>query len=234
MVDTNDPLVLSMVGAILAMVKCSLAAELVDECREREGREPRDDLDELLRISSISSSESLWGCGKSWSETAIHCSTNVLNEMCFFCPGSLSVGEEMGTVALGETLPEMGIRGGLLYLTADVRLLAMLVSDFVWIKGGRRGPESSSEDTLSSSLLEASRMGEDGLGMVSISDSVRCLRIGLEGLRAGPPGSLARLGLSMPSRSSVEAILRGLTGSTLAVWSGPYSHVTSESFSLCG
>lgn len=213
-----------MVGAILAMVRCSEFAEDVEEFLEREGLELRDDLDELLLISKTSSSESLSGGGKSASLTAIHCSTNVLNEMCFFCVGSLSPGEVTGTAALGDTLPEMGIRGGDRYLTAEVRELAILVSDLVCINAGRLIPTPSSEETSSSSL-DASRMGEEGFGMVSISERVRCLRIGLDGARFG-------FGLSIPRRSSVEDTFNGRTGSTFAVCKGPYNQVTSESFNL--
>lgn len=70
-------------------------------------------------------------------------------------------------------------------------------------------------------------MGDDGLGMVSISDNVRCFRIGFEGVRV--PLSVGR---SIPNLSSVVATFIGRTGSTAAVCNGPYSHVTSESLSL--
>ena len=65
------------------------------------------------------------------------------------------------------------------------------------------------------------------MGIVSISDKVRCLRIGFLA-----PGGRRTTGRSIPSRSSVVAVLGGGTASTLAVTNGPYNHVTSESFSL--
>jgi hypothetical protein len=111
--ETKVPLVLSIVGAILAMVKWSLDPDPVDELRDNDGRDDRDPRDELLRISSMSSSDSLSGAASSGSLIATHCSTNVLNEMCRLSfVSDLSVGEVTGTAPPGDTLPEMGIRGG--------------------------------------------------------------------------------------------------------------------------
>jgi len=58
---TYEPFVLSIVGAIIAIVKCSLVPLALLDCLESEGREPRLDRDELLLISSMSSSESAAG-----------------------------------------------------------------------------------------------------------------------------------------------------------------------------
>jgi hypothetical protein len=92
------------------------------------------------------------------------------------------------------------------------------------------------------------------LGTERMSDKERCFRMGLTvscGLRdddplfrrADLPPLMALLAtvfeplfgdvcdVARPSRSSAVAALRIGTGST-AVWSGPYSHVTSESLSL--
>ena len=88
-------------------------------------------------------------------------------------------------------------------------------------------PPSPSLSLPESSGRVASRMGDEGLGIVSISDNVRCFKIGFEGVRVP-----LRVGRSIPNRSSVVATFIGRTGSTAAVCSGPYSHVTSESFSL--
>ena len=51
------PLVLSMVGAILAMVKCSPLPDPEEEFRLNEGRDDRDERDDEERISSMSSSD---------------------------------------------------------------------------------------------------------------------------------------------------------------------------------
>jgi hypothetical protein len=77
-------------------------------------------------------------------------------------------------------------------------------------------------------------MGEAGMGMVSISERVRCFRIGFF---TGPETTGRSIGWSIPtpsipSRSAVVASRGGRTGSTWAVCNGPYSHVTSESLSL--
>lgn len=57
-----------------------------------------------------------------------------------------------------------------------------------------------------------SSTGELGMEVASISEIVRCLRIGFVVFFFA-----AGLGRSMPSRSSVEATLGARTGSTLAV-----------------
>ena len=181
-------------------------------------------------ISSMSSSESssakvLMSC----SSTATHCSTKVLKEMCRLLDGPallllLVGGKSKFSPLLGVWLAELARRGGLFRLFL---VRKMFESDLV-LWGVGRSTEPSSESMSSSSLLVDSRIGEAGMGMVSISESVRCFRIGFF---AGPPRCRIT-GRSMPKRSSVVATLRGRTGSTWAVCSGPYSQVTSESLSL--
>lgn len=170
-----------------------------EEWRERDGRE---DLDELERISKISSSDS--SCGMSeGSSTAMTCSTKVLKliwrllfaECCSFG----GVPPSMGVV-----LSEMGILGGDRFRIPP-RDLTMFVSDFVWWSCGR----SRSMASVSSPPSVASKMGEEGVWMVSISERVRCFKMGFF-----TPGS--RLNLS-----SAVATLSGRTGSTAAVWRGP-------------
>jgi hypothetical protein len=72
-------------------------------------------------------------------------------------------------------------------------------------------------------------MGDDGFGMDNISDNVLCLRMGF----VGTPLTVPLSARERPRRSSAVATLGGGTGST-AVCNGPYSQVTSESFSLRG
>jgi len=141
------------------------------------------------------------------------CSTKVLKLICLLpVEGASAPGERWPS----ELSPIGGASlSGAKCLRPPVRTRTMFVSDFVWTSGGR--PE---EDSSSSSCFVASRTGEEGWWMVSISDSVRCFRIGF--LYAG----------SRPYLSSVDETFIGRTGSTCAVWRGPYSHVTSESFNL--
>jgi hypothetical protein len=174
------PFVLSMVGAIFAMVRCSDEAE--EECLDIEGLDDRDELLAEDRISSMSSSESLIRLMGA-SSIATHCSTNVLNEMCFLPlgggAGSPSIADSGGTNVLVPLAPVSGGNfGGFLSLTLVVRPPKMLVSDFVWSSIGRLPGLPISSTSLSLPKLLDSRIGDEGIGMVSISDNVRCLRIG--------------------------------------------------------
>jgi hypothetical protein len=79
----------------------------------------------------------------------------------------------------------------------------MLVSDLVWDRSGRSGEFSVLFLLLPLKFIAtASRMGEEGMGILSMSEMVRCFKIGFL------PDALTR-----PTRSSVDAILGGGTGS---------------------
>lgn len=80
----KTPVVLSVVGAIFAIVRCS--AEEVEELRLKLGRDDREDepeerLERISRTESESSESESELCCSGGSSTEMHCSTKVLNEI---------------------------------------------------------------------------------------------------------------------------------------------------------
>ena len=110
---------------------------------------------------------------------------------------------------IGSTCARSGSGGE----TRRTRVLVIYDSDLVWWSTGRG-------DSGIASRCEASSDGDEPRGMLSSSDIDLCFRIGF-----------LPIALTRSNRSSVVATLAGGTGSA-AVCNGPYSQVTSLSFSL--
>ena len=162
---------------------------------------------------------------------AMHCSTKVLKLMCLrFCPGTVGGGESDWRRL--ETGGSAGARRG-----GESRRKALegpqrvtLVSLLVWRREGRMGlcgeagsaPSDKICGASSSSESGGLSKGERGNSEVRRSQMERCLRMGLRTM----PESVGE------GRSSAAAAVGEGLGVGSAVWSGPYSQVTSESLSL--